>query len=50
MNPDKNEDAGFSDIRLIPKDNSREILKTWSPESMAEDYVASYIIEAKNKH
>lgn len=38
--------AGFSDIRLEPKDNSREILKSWVPESNVEDYVASYLIEA----
>jgi arsenite methyltransferase len=43
------QDAGFSDIRLVPKDNSREILKTWVPDSKAEDYVASYIIEAIKK-
>ena len=40
------EDAGFIDIRLVPKDNSREILRTWVPDNMAEDYVASYLIEA----
>ncbi len=38
--------VGFSDIRMEPKDNSREILKSWVPDSQAEDYVASYIIEA----
>jgi len=38
--------AGFKDIRLEPKDNSRDILQTWVPGSKAEDYVASYIIEA----
>lgn len=38
--------AGFQDIRLEPKDNSREILKTWVPDSNVEDYVASYLIEA----
>ncbi len=39
--------AGFEDIRLEPKDNSRDILKTWVPGSQAEDYVASFIIEAR---
>ncbi len=38
--------VGFRNIRLEPKDNSREILKTWVPESNVEDYVASYYIEA----
>jgi hypothetical protein len=38
--------AGFTDIRMTPKDNSREILSSWVPGSKAEDYVASYIIEA----
>lgn len=39
--------AGFSDIRLNPKDNSRRILRTWAPSSHLEDYVASYLIEAR---
>lgn len=38
--------AGFKDIRLNPKDNSREILNSWVPDIQAENYVASYIIEA----
>lgn len=40
------EHAGFTDIRLTPKDNSKEILKTWAPDKNIEDYVASFIIEA----
>ena len=40
------EQAGFKDIRLTPKENSRDILSSWVPDSQAEDYVASYIIEA----
>ena len=39
--------AGFRDIRLEPKDNSHEILNSWVPGSNVEDYVASYLIEAK---
>lgn len=39
-------DAGFSDIRLEPKDNSRDILRSWVPGKNVEDYVASYLIEA----
>lgn len=38
-------EAGFVDIRLTPKDNSREILNSWIPEKNIEDYVASYMIE-----
>lgn len=40
------EDAGFSDIRMTPKDNSKEIIKSWTPEKNVADYVASYLIEA----
>lgn len=38
--------AGFTDIRLIPKENSKEIIKSWGFGKNIEDYVASYIIEA----
>jgi len=38
--------AGFKDIRMTPKDNSREIIKAWVPDKNIEDFVASYIIEA----
>ncbi len=38
-------EAGFKNIKLTPKDNSREILNTWVPEKNIEDYVASYMIE-----
>jgi arsenite methyltransferase len=39
-------DAGFVNIVLTPKDNSREIIASWVPGRNLEDYVASYIIEA----
>lgn len=39
------QDVGFVDIKLTPKDNSREILNSWIPEKNIEDYVASYMIE-----
>ncbi len=39
-------DAGFTDIRLAPKDNSEEIIKSWFPDMNIEEYVASYMIEA----
>jgi arsenite methyltransferase len=40
------EDSGFKDIELTPKDNGREIVKSWVPDRNIEDFVASYIIEA----
>lgn len=39
--------AGFRNIRLIPKDNSKEILKSWAPGKNLEEFVASFIIEAE---
>ncbi len=41
------EEAGFKDIVLTPKDNGQEIVKSWVPDKNVEDYVTSYIIEAK---
>lgn len=38
--------AGFTDARLTPKDNSQQIISSWVQDKNAEDYVASYIIEA----
>ncbi|WP_373482409.1 arsenite methyltransferase [Acetobacterium sp.] len=37
--------AGFQNIKLMPKDNSKEILNNWLPDKKIEDYVASFIIE-----
>lgn len=39
------QEAGFVNIKLTPKDNSREIIKSWAPGRSIEDFVASYIIE-----
>ncbi|MHB8124927.1 MAG: arsenite methyltransferase [Desulfitobacteriaceae bacterium] len=39
--------AGFSDILMTPKDNSKEIIRSWVPGEKVEDYVSSFIIEAK---
>jgi len=39
--------SGFINIRMVPKDNSKEIIKSWVPEKNAEEYVASYTIEAQ---
>jgi len=41
--------AGFRDIRITPKDNSREIVRSWAPDKNIDDYIASYIIEAVKK-
>ena len=39
-------DAGFKDIAIKPKDESREFIRNWVPESKIEDYVVSATIEA----
>lgn len=41
--------AGFKDIQLTPKDNSREIIKDWAPDKNIEDFVASFLIEARKE-
>jgi arsenite methyltransferase len=38
--------TGFKDIKLEPKDNSKEIVSSWIPDKNIEAFVASYIIEA----
>ncbi len=40
-------DAGFVDIRVSVKQESREMIQTWAPGRGIEDYVASAIIEAR---
>ena len=37
---------GFADIRIGPKDESKEFLKDWAPGRNIEDYVLSASIEA----
>ena len=39
-------DAGFCDVRIAPKDASREFIKDWAPGRGVEDYVLSATIEA----
>lgn len=39
-------DAGFSDIRITPKDESREFIRDCSPGRKVEDYLVSAHIEA----
>lgn len=39
-------DAGFADVRVTPRPESRAFISQWLPGSGAEDYVASATIEA----
>ncbi|MBI4082654.1 MAG: arsenite methyltransferase [Candidatus Lambdaproteobacteria bacterium] len=39
-------EAGFADIRIRAKDESRSFIRDWQPGSKAEDYVVSATIEA----
>jgi SAM-dependent methyltransferase len=38
--------SGFTDIRIAPKDESKEFIKDWAPGRGVEDYVLSATIEA----
>ena len=40
------EQASFTEIRITPKDESREFISDWVPGSGVEDYVVSAHIEA----
>lgn len=40
------QEAGFIDIKLTPKDNSKEIISSWVPDRNVEEYVSSFMIEA----
>jgi len=39
-------EAGFKDIKIEPKDESRDFIKDWAPGSNIEDYVVSANIQA----
>ncbi|MFA7388263.1 MAG: arsenite methyltransferase, partial [Thiohalobacteraceae bacterium] len=39
-------EAGFSQIRIEPKDASREFIRDWAPGRRVEEYVVSASIEA----
>jgi ubiquinone/menaquinone biosynthesis C-methylase UbiE len=40
------DEAGFSDIHIQPRDESRQFIRDWVPGSGVEDYVLSATIEA----
>ena len=40
-------DCGFTEIKIEPKDESREFIREWAPEIPLEDYVQSATIEAR---
>jgi SAM-dependent methyltransferase len=40
-------EVGFENIRIQPKDESREFIKEWAPGSSVEDYIASAIIQSE---
>lgn len=39
-------DSGFTDIRIAPKDESKDFIKDWAPGRGVEDFVVSATIEA----
>lgn len=43
-------DAGFANIAINPKDESREFIKDWAPGQGVEEYVVSAHIEAVKPH
>jgi len=43
------EEAGFRDVRITPKDSSKELIDTWSDDRSLSEYIVSVIIEAVNQ-
>lgn len=43
------ENAGFTDINIEPKDESREFIKDWAPGTKIEDYIISSTIQARKR-
>lgn len=41
------QEAGFTETRITPKDESRDFIRDWAPEHGVEDYVVSAYIQAK---
>jgi len=41
------EEAGFTDIKISPKDESKEFIKTWAPNYPVTDLIISALIEAR---
>ncbi|MGB1259953.1 MAG: arsenite methyltransferase, partial [Akkermansiaceae bacterium] len=39
-------DAGFTEISIRPKDESKEFIRDWAPGSNIENYIVSASIEA----
>ena len=39
--------AGFTDVRVTPKPESRELIKTWAPGLNLEDHIVSAMVEAR---
>jgi SAM-dependent methyltransferase len=39
--------AGFVDVRVTPKPESRELIKTWAPGHNLEDHIISAMVEAR---
>jgi arsenite methyltransferase len=41
------DDAGFEDVRIVPNDESREIIREWSAEYDLDEYIVSATIEGR---
>ena len=39
--------AGFADIRVTPKAESRELVSSWAPGTGIEDFVVSAMVEGR---